>query len=54
MNVLIYYPNDEKKVTLRKKVAEIHAEAVVNFVQKLTCDKEQKLKLIEAIHNIDE
>ena len=50
MNVIVHHPeNPENIIALQKKVAVVHAEAVLRYVQKLNCPKEQKLKLMNAL-----
>lgn len=50
MNVIIHYPkSSEDTQTLQKRVAMIHAQAVISYIQKLSCPKEQKLHLIKEI-----
>lgn len=34
---------------LLQKVAEIHAAAILSSIEKLSCPKEQKLKLLETV-----
>ena len=36
---------------LAEKVATVHSEAVRQYVEKMTCSREQKLKILEAIQN---
>ena len=53
LNILLHYPTSEQAFAeLQKQVAKIHAEAVGSFVDKLTCPKEQKLRLVEAVQEI--
>lgn len=50
MNIIVHYPKDEQKLNaLQKKVAEAHAEAVDTFINQLTCPKEQKIALLDAL-----
>ncbi len=50
MNVIVHYPkNTEKVLALQKKVALVHAEAVIRTIQSLSCPKEQKLELLKEI-----
>ena len=52
MNVIVHYPkNPENIIALQKKAAAVHADAVLRYVQKLNCPKEQKLKLINALQD---
>jgi hypothetical protein len=36
---------------LQKKVAMIHAEAVLKYLTKLPCPKKQKMELVSSIQN---
>ncbi len=50
MNVIIHYPKSPEDIqALQKRVAMIHAQAVVSYIQKLSCPKEQKLHLLKKI-----
>ena len=50
MNIIVYYPKCEQDIkALQKKVAKVHADAVIHHIQKLKCPKEQKMKLYEEI-----
>ena len=50
MNVMMHYPNNVKNMLeLKKRIAEIHAQAVIQNIQSLSCPKEQKLELIKEI-----
>lgn len=50
MNIIVHYPKDEQAVkALQKKVADVHAEAVDSYIDKLTCPKEQKIMLLDAL-----
>jgi hypothetical protein len=50
MNIIVHYPTDEKgREELAKRVASVHADATVEYIKKLTCSKEQKSSLIDAI-----
>jgi len=50
MNVIVHYPKSADSIRcLQKRVAMIHAQAVLSYIQKLSCSKEQKIKLIEEI-----
>lgn len=52
MEVIFHYPEtDEDKQALRQKVSEVQAEAVTNYISKLTCPLEQKMKLVQAIQD---
>ncbi|HEX2944566.1 MAG TPA: hypothetical protein VHT96_01265 [Clostridia bacterium] len=52
-NIIVYYPKSESgKQELAKRVATVHAQSVVEYIKKLSCPLEQKVKLIEAIKQI--
>lgn len=53
MKVLVHHPQRVASVhELRQKVAVIHADAILQYIQQLSCPQEQKLKLIEIIKNL--
>ena len=53
LNIIIHNPTSERGVIeLRRRVAIIHAEAVERFVEKLSCPKGQKIKLIESVQAV--
>ena len=50
INIIIHYPiTEEGWRELRKRMAIVHADAVLNSIQKLNCPTWQKIKLIDAI-----
>lgn len=50
MNIIVHYPkNTEKVLELQKRVAIVHAEAVIRAIQSLSCPKEQKIELFKEI-----
>lgn len=50
INIIVHYPKTEEGWReLRKRMAIVHADAVLNSVQKLNCPTWQKIKLIDAI-----
>lgn len=50
MALVIHRPADEKgREALAKKVASVHAQAVVERVKAMSCSPEQKVKLMEAV-----
>jgi len=50
MKIIVHYPKNKKDIeTLQKKVAIIHAEAVVRHIEKLPCPTSQKIALLTAI-----
>ena len=52
MNVIVHLPKSPEGVlNLHKRVAAVHAEAVLKYIAKLPCPKEQKLELVSSIQN---
>ena len=50
INLIVHYPTTEEGWReLRRRMAIVHADAVLNSVQKLNCPNWQKIKLVEAI-----
>lgn len=50
INIIVHYPTTEEGWReLRRRMAIVHADAVLNSVQKLNCPSWQKIKLIDAI-----
>ena len=50
INIIVHYPTTEEGWReLRRRMAIFHADAVLNYVQKLNCPTWQKIKLIYAI-----
>lgn len=50
MNIFVHYPeNPESLSVLHKKVAVAHADAVLRYIQRLHCPKEQKLEMINKL-----
>lgn len=50
INIIVHYPTTEEGWReLRRRMAIVHADAVLNSVQKLNCPSWQKIKLVEAI-----
>ena len=50
INIIVHYPTTEEGWReLRKRMAIVHADAVLNSVQILNCPTWQKIKLIDAI-----
>jgi len=48
--IIMHFPKKQEDVyILQKKVAQVHAEAVVKHLEKLPFPKEQKLALINVI-----
>ena len=52
LNVIVHLPKSpEGLLILHKRVAAVHAEAVLKYIAKLPCPKEQKLELVSSIQN---
>ena len=50
INIIVHYPTTEEGWReLRRRMAIVHADAVLNYVQNLNCPTWQKIKLIDAI-----
>jgi hypothetical protein len=50
MKIRVYMPETEKGIQqLKMKVAEIHAVAIIDGIQKLTCEADNKLLLFNTI-----
>lgn len=50
MNVIVHYPKSPKNIqALQKRIAMIHGQAVISYIKKLSCSKEQKLHLLKEI-----
>ena len=52
LNVIVHSPKSpEGLLDLQKRVATVHAEAVLKYITKLPCPKEQKIQLVSSIQN---
>ena len=50
INVIVYYPKTEEgKRELAKRVADVHADMVLRYIQKLDCPSWQKEELLDAV-----
>lgn len=50
VEVVIYYPKTEAgKEELARRVAEVHADAVIRRIKELNCPTSQKLELLDAV-----
>ena len=50
IEIIVHYPETpEKQALFDARVAKFHAEYVAQYIEKLNCPTEQKLKLIDAI-----
>ena len=52
MNIVVHYPKDQVNIDiLMKRVAAIHADAAIRYIEKLRCPKEQKIALVNSLMN---
>jgi len=50
IKIIVYYPETYEKQTLfDERVAKFHVEYVAQYIEKLNCPTEQKLKLLDAV-----
>lgn len=50
INIIVHYPTTEEGwQELKRRVASVHADAVMNSISKLNCPMWQKIKLLDAI-----
>ena len=50
LNVIVHYPDSEEDMAeIRKRLARIHAQYVLNYIQNLRCPQWQKEKLLDAV-----
>ena len=50
VKIIVHYPRtSEKQSQLDKLVAKFHAEYVAQYIEKLNCPTDQKLKLLDAV-----
>lgn len=50
INVIVHYPTTEEGwCELRRRVAIVHADAVLSYIQKLNLSDRQRVKLIDKI-----
>ena len=50
MKIIVHYPETpEKQAQFDARVAKFHAEYVAQYIEKLNCSTEQKLKLLDAV-----
>ena len=50
INIIVHYPTTEEGWReLRRRVAEVHADVVTNYIRNLKCPTWQKIKLVDAI-----
>ena len=50
INVIVYYPKtQEGQHELARRVAGVHADMVNQYIKKLNCPSEQKVRLLDAV-----
>ena len=50
MKIIVHYPETpEKQAQFDARVAKFHAEYVAQYIEKLDCPTDQKLKLLDAV-----
>ena len=50
MEVIVHYPKDsENKKELETSVSKLRAEFIIDYINKLNCPYEQKLRLADAV-----
>ena len=50
LKIIVHYPETlEKQAEFDARVAKFHAEYVVQYIEKLNCPTDQKLKLVDAV-----
>ena len=50
LKIIVHYPQTPKKqAEFDNRVAKFHAEYVAQYIEKLNCPTDQKLKLLDAV-----
>ena len=50
LKIIVHYPETpEKQAEFDARVAKFHAEYVAQYIEKLNCPTDQKLKLLDAV-----
>ena len=50
INIIVQFPSTEAgRAELLRRVAEVHADAVLMQIKQLTCPNSQKLQLLDAV-----
>ena len=50
INIIVHYPTTEEGWReLKRRVASVHADAVINSISKLKCPHRDKIRLLDAI-----
>ena len=52
INIIVYYPKStEGKKLLTQRVAQVHADSVIDKIKRLNCPSDQKTELLNAVLN---
>ena len=52
INMIVYYPKSEEgKKLLAQRVAQVHADSVIDKIKRLNCPSDQKAELLNAVLN---
>ena len=52
INMIIYFPNSEEgKKLLAQRVAQVHADSVIDKIKRLNSPSDQKTELLNAVLN---
>jgi len=50
MKITVHYPTSDKgREELAKRVATVHADTTIQYIDKLSCSNERKAALLDAI-----
>ena len=49
MEVIVHYPKGSEKKELETSVSKLRAEFIIDYINKLNCPYEQKLRLADAV-----
>ena len=51
LKIIVHYPETtEEAEILKKKVAQVHAESVIQHVSKLNCNNDEKVNMIDCVN----
>ena len=50
INMIVYYPKSEEgKKLLAQRMAQVHADSVIDRIKRLNCPSERKTELLNAV-----
>lgn len=50
IKIIVHYPKTEEgRQELARRVADVHADFVISYIDKLNCPIKQKLELLQAV-----